>query len=547
MNWYGTLKRLKKDYTPGTLGQELGIGVQNNILDVARGWPTKKKPSAVYADAVNTQVQAVDKKHTLQRFSKKLLSEVGASSSVKAEAAAPVGSPGSPGLTSPGSVAAPAARRVTLDPTAGTPASVGGASSRSATAEIFQGPQRVGAGQSAAELLAEQSSPKRVVLRGGGAAVAAAAATPRVIAVPIHHYEVTGSTPAKPPQSVIKPEKPGRAASAVKALEAAVAAKEAYAATKINAAAKGFVAKKRYARAKKLTVDELASPAGPPNPSVTPASVRVRQVRQVPYSPRRAPRKAATPGAPRVGKRLAPMRIRGKELRYDVVKTPRKPRKGRREDQLESSGGQNLIQLFESEVVAPAPPKRKSLGVGPHNAARLRRQPLSEEQQQAMKAGRAATKIQKIVRGRAVRKALKPVAVPVVEPVVEPVPEAPVQVAAPKRKSLGVGPGNAGRLRRQPVSEEQQQIIKAGRAATKIQKIVRGAAARKQVQALRMPVAEPAQSPVRAAPVAQSPSRTALEALAPGELKAHYTRITGNKGKVGRDKMLAAIARAKGW
>jgi hypothetical protein len=76
---------------------------------------------------------------------------------------------------------------------------------------------------------------------------------------------------------------------------------------------------------------------------------------------------------------------------------------------------------------------------------------------------------------------------------------------------------------------------------------VRGAAARKQVQALRVPVAEPAQSPVRAAPVAQSPSRTALEALAPGELKAHYTRITGNKGKVGRDKMLAAIARAKGW
>jgi hypothetical protein len=166
------------------------------------------------------------------------------------------------------------------------------------------------------------------------------------------------------------------------------------------------------------------------------------------------------------------MRIRGKELRYDVVKTPRKPRKGRREDQLESSGGQNLIQLFESEVVAPAPPKRKS---------------------------------------------------------------------------LGVGPGNAGRLRRQPLTEEQQQIIKAGRAATKIQKIVRGAAARKQVQALRVPVAEPAQSPVRAAPVAQSPSRTALEALAPGELKAHYTRITGNKGKVGRDKMLAAIARAKGW
>jgi len=502
LNWHGTLKRLKKDYTPGTLGQELGIGVQNNILDVARGWPTKKKPSAVYTDAVNTQVQAVDKKHTLQRFSKKLLSEVGASSSVKAEAAAPVGSPGSPGLTSPGSVAAPAARRVTLDPTAGTPAEGGGAaeaaSSKSATAQIFSSePKSV--------------SPKK--LRGGGRALAAAGKV-----VPVAELF---SAPVE-----------------------SRAAIEEEAATKINAAARGFVAKKRYARAKKLTVDELASPAGPPNPSVTPASERVRQVRQVPFSPRRAPRKAATPGAPRVGKRLAPMRIRGKELRYDVVKTPKKPRKGRREDQLETSGGQNLIQLFEAEVK----PRYARPSVGPHNAARLRRQPLSEEQQQAMKAGRAATKIQKIVRGRAVRKALKPVAVPVVEPVVEPVPEAPVQVAAPpKRKSLGVGPGNAGRLRRQPVTEEQQQIIKAGRAATKIQKIVRGAAARKQVQALRVPVAEPAQSPVRAAPVAQSPSRTALEALAPGELKAHYTRITGNKGKVGRDKMLAAIARAKGW
>ena len=421
MNWHGTLKRLKKDYTPGTLGQELGIGVQNNILDVARGWPTKKKPSVVYTDAVNTQVQAVDKKHTLQRFSKKLLSEVGASSSAKAEAAAPAGSPGSPGLTSPGSVAAPAARRVTLDPTAGTPAEGGGAaeaaSSKSATAQIFSSePKSV--------------SPKK--LRGGGRALAAAGKV-----VPV--------------------------AELFNAPVESRAAIEEEAATKINAAARGFVAKKRYARAKKLTVDELASPAGPPNPSVTPASVRVRQVRQVPFSPRRAPRKAATPGAPRVGKRLAPMRIRGKELRYDVVKTPRKPRKGRREDQLESSGGQNLIQLFESEVVAPAPPKRKSLGVGPHNAARLRRQPLSEEQQQAMKAGRAATKIQKIVRGRAVRKALKPVAVPVVEPVVEPVPEAPVQVAAPpKRKSLGVGPGNAGRLRRQPVTEEQQQIRQGG-------------------------------------------------------------------------------------
>ena len=173
------------------------------------------------------------------------------------------------------------------------------------------------------------------------------------------------------------------------------------------------------------------------------------------------------------------MRIKGQYLHLDR-KTPRKPRKGRREDQLQSSGGQNLIQLFEAEV-------------------------------------------------------------------------APAQ---PKRKSLGVGPGNAGR-RRQPLTEEQQQAIKAGRAATKIQKIVRGAAARKQVQALRVPVAEPVQSPARAAPVAQSPvgvapvaqspSRAALEALAPGELKAHYTRITGNKGKVGKDKMLAAIARAKGW
>jgi hypothetical protein len=163
LNWHGTLKRLKKDYTPGTLGQELGIGVQNNILDEARGWPTKKKPSVVYTDAVNTQVQAVDKKHTLQRFSKKLLSEVGASSSAKAEAAAPAGSPSSPGLTSPGSVAAPAARRVTLDPTAGTPAEGGGAaeaaSSKSATAQIFSSePKSV--------------SPKK--LRGGGRALAAA-------------------------------------------------------------------------------------------------------------------------------------------------------------------------------------------------------------------------------------------------------------------------------------------------------------------------------------------------------------------------------------
>ena len=534
MNWHGTLKRLKKDYTPGTLGQELGIGVQNNILDVARGWPTKKKPSAMYTAAVNTQVQAVDKKHTLQRFSKKLLSEVGASSdSAKAEAAAPAGSPGSPGLSSPGSVAAPAARRVTLDPSASTPASVGGASSRSATEEIFQGPQRVGAGQSAAELLAEQSTPKKVVLRGGGAAVAAAAATPRAVAVPIHHYEVTGSTPAKPPQSVSKPEKPGRAASAVKALEAVAAAKEANAATKINAAARGFVAKRKYARAKTLTVDELASPAGPPNPSVTPASVRVRQVRQMPFSPRRAPRKAAAPGAPRVVKRLAPMRIRGKELQFNV-KTPRKPRKGRREDQLESTGGQNLIQLFEAEVK----PRYARPSVGPHNAARLRRQPLTEEQQQAIKAGRAATKIQKIVRGRAVRKALIPVL-----PVAEPVPDAPVQTA-PKRQSLGVGPHRRKATR---LTQEQLQAIQAGSAATKIQKVVRGVAARKQVQALKVPVAEPVQSPKSAAPVVQSPSRAALEALAPGELKAHYTRITGNKGKVGKDKMLAAIARAKGW
>ena len=478
LNWHGTLKRLKKDYTPGTLGRELGIGVQNNILDVARGWPTKKKPSAVYAEAVSTQVQAVEKKHKLQRLSK--LDEVGASNAEQGAALPNPGSPGSPGLTSPKPIVTPAARRITLDP---APASLGAASktaapsptsvasSKTATAELFRPPP---------ELPAKFKS---YALKGAGAAAAKSAAKPEP-----------------------EPE-----------------TKEKKAAKTIIAATKRYMAKQR-ARAR-LTVEELASPAGPPNPTVAPATVRVRHTRQVPFSPRRVPRKAKAPGAPRIDRRLAPMRIKGQYLYFDR-KTPRKPRKGRREEQVESNAGQNLIQLFDAEVKP-----KKAGGVGPSKAPRLRR--LTVEQEQAQKAQQAATKIQKLVRGRAVRKTLKPVPAPVAEPAPAMTPE-----PAPMR-NLGIGP-KRGRSRRLTV--EQVQALKAAQAATKIQKIVRGRAVRKQAIAAPEPV-----QPAHVAPAAHSPSRAELEALAPGELKAHYTRITGNKGKPGRAKMLYAIIRAKGW